>query len=84
MASVINVSSVATVECSSVNPLFSRFLRILQLLVQDPTGLENHSLPSIISFAVKQIYPIIMDKVVPDIKTVFYELLYLLLLNNWR
>lgn len=66
------------------DPFCFRFLRILQLLVQDPTGAENHSLPSIISFAMKQIYPAISERPAPDIKTVFYELLYLLLLNNWR
>ena len=65
--------------------IFSRFLRILQLLVQDPVGTETTCfLPSIISFTMKQIYPTISEKPVPDIKMVFYELLYLLLLNNWR
>jgi len=73
-----------------------RFLRILQLLVQDlafssapssssnPTGAEGQMLPSILSFIMNQIYPVISEKAVPDIKIVVYELLHVILLNNWR
>ena len=80
--------------------IIARFLHILQLLVQDPapssnpssssstssssSGSQNQMLPSILSFVMNQIYPVISEKVVPDIKIVLYELLHLILLNNWR
>lgn len=70
---------------SSLPPSSSlRFLKILQLLVQDSSGGDRALLPSVISFAMKQIYPIISKRPAPDVKGVLYELLFQLMLNNWR
>lgn len=60
------------------------FLKILILLVKDFANSFKSFLPSIVSFALRQMYPILAPRDVPDIKGVFYELLYEILLNNWR
>jgi len=69
-------------EGSLGSRVVERFLCILQLLVQD--GGDRSFLPSIISFVMNQIYPIVSKRPSPEIKAVLYELLFQLLLNNWR
>lgn len=64
--------------------LICRFLRILKLLVQDPAGADKAFLPSVISFVMSQIHPLISEQQNSDILLVLYELFYQLLLNNWR
>ena len=61
-----------------------RFLRILKLLVQDPAGADKAFLPSVISFVMSQIHPLVSEQPNSDILLVLYELFYQLLLNNWR
>ena len=38
-----------------------RFLKILQLLVQDPANAGKEVLPSVVSFVMNQIYPIVAE-----------------------
>ena len=61
-----------------------RFLRILKLLVQDPAGADKAFLPSVISFVMSQILPLVSEQQNADILLVLHELFYQLLLNNWR
>ena len=61
-----------------------RFLRILKLLVQDPAGADKAFLPSVISFVMSQILPLVSEQQNSDILLVLHELFYQLLLNNWR
>lgn len=61
-----------------------RFLRILQLLVGEGVGGDRVIVPSVIQFAMKQIYPIVAERPAPDVKAVLFDLLFQLLLNNWR
>ncbi|XP_077979557.1 exportin-6-like isoform X2 [Glandiceps talaboti] len=64
--------------------IVEKFLRILQILVQEPGSASKRFLPSIITLCMDQIYPIIAERSSPDIKCVLFELLHLLLLYNWR
>ncbi|XP_006823726.1 exportin-6-like [Saccoglossus kowalevskii] len=64
--------------------IVEKFLRILQILVQEPGSASKRFLPSIITLCMDQIYPIIAERSSPDIKSVLFELLHLLLLYNWR
>ncbi|EDO42656.1 predicted protein [Nematostella vectensis] len=61
-----------------------KFLRLLQLLVQEPAASFKAFLPGIISLSMDQLYPILAERQSPDIKTEFFELLHQLLLHNWR
>lgn len=61
-----------------------RFLHILQLLVGEGSGGDRIILSSVIQFTMKQIYPIVAERPAPDIKAVLFDLLFQLLLNNWR
>ena len=61
-----------------------RFLRILQLLVGEGGGGNRALLPSVIQFTMKQIYPIVSERPAPDVKAMLFELLFQILLNNWR
>lgn len=61
-----------------------RFLKILQLIVQEPGSAFKAFLPNIISICMDHIYPIIAQKPTVDIKHALYELLHELLQNNWR
>lgn len=70
-------------EGSTGSKVIEKFLKILQLLI-DNSGQDRPFLPSIISFAMNQIYPSIAERSVPDIKLALYQLLFHLLLNNWR
>ena len=63
---------------------FCRFLRILKLLVADPSGADKAFLPSVISFVMSQIHPLVNEQRNADILVVLFELFYQLLLNNWR
>ncbi|KAI0218442.1 Exportin-6-A [Lamellibrachia satsuma] len=61
-----------------------RFLKILELIVQEPGSAFKAFLPNIISICMDHIYPIIAQKPTVDIKPALYELLHELLQNNWR
>ena len=54
------------------------------LLVQDPAGADKAFLPSVISFVMSEIRPLLSEQQNSDIVMVLYELFYQLLLNNWR
>ncbi|KAI8501262.1 Exportin-6 [Branchiostoma belcheri] len=64
--------------------MFTRFLKILQLLVEEPGSAFKTFIPSIVSLCMDQVYPIIAERTIPDIKSVLFELLHHLLAHNWR
>ncbi|XP_072337474.1 exportin-6 isoform X2 [Scyliorhinus torazame] len=61
-----------------------KFLKILQVVVQEPGQAFKPFLPSIISLCMEQVYPIIAERSSPDVKMELFELLYQILHNNWR
>ncbi|KAJ8364159.1 hypothetical protein SKAU_G00129900 [Synaphobranchus kaupii] len=61
-----------------------RFLKILQVVVQEPGQAFKPFLPSIISLCMEQVYPILAEHSSPDVKAELFELLYQLLHHNWR
>ncbi|XP_048407891.2 exportin-6 isoform X2 [Stegostoma tigrinum] len=61
-----------------------KFLKILQVVVQEPGQAFKPFLPSIISLCMEQVYPIIAERASPDVKMELFELLYQILHNNWR
>lgn len=71
-------------ESSAAHRVIEKFLKILELIVQEPGTAFKTFLPSIISICMDQIYPIIAQRPAPDIKHVLYGLLHQLLINNWR
>ncbi|KAK2571880.1 Exportin-6 [Acropora cervicornis] len=71
-------------ESSAGSRVINKFLKILQLLVQEPAASFKAFLPNIIGLCMEQLYPIIIEQSCPDIKCEFYELLHQLLLHNWR
>ncbi|XP_052781970.1 exportin-6-like isoform X2 [Mya arenaria] len=71
-------------ESSAAHRVIEKFLKILQIIVQEPGSSFKRFLPSIINICLDYIYPTIAQRPSPDMKCVLYELLHELLLNNWR
>lgn len=64
--------------------IVERFLRILQLIIQEPGTAFKTFLPSTINLCMEHIYPLLAERSCPDVKLSLFELLYQILLNNWR
>lgn len=61
-----------------------KFLKILQVVVQEPGQVFKPFLPSIIVLCMEQVYPIVAERPSPDVKAELFELLYEVLHHNWR
>ncbi|KAM8779604.1 exportin-6 [Rhynchonycteris naso] len=61
-----------------------KFLKILQVVVQEPGQVFKPFLPSILSLCMEQVYPIIAERPSPDVKAELFELLFRTLHHNWR
>ncbi|XP_054991148.1 exportin-6 isoform X3 [Sorex araneus] len=61
-----------------------KFLKILQVVVQEPGQAFKPFLPSIIALCMEQVYPIIAERPSPDVKAELFELLFRTLHHNWR
>ncbi|MGH0126135.1 UNVERIFIED_CONTAM: hypothetical protein FKN15_073535 [Acipenser sinensis] len=61
-----------------------KFLKILQVVVQEPGHAFKPFLPSIISLCMEQVYPIVAERPSPDVKAELFELLNQVLHHNWR
>eukprot|EP00062_Callorhinchus_milii_P009071 gi/632952470/ref/XP_007891869.1/ PREDICTED: exportin-6 isoform X3 [Callorhinchus milii] len=61
-----------------------KFLKILQVVVQEPGQAFKPFLPSIISLCMEQVYPIVAERPSPDVKMELFELLFQILHHNWR
>ncbi|MED6276870.1 Exportin-6 [Characodon lateralis] len=61
-----------------------KFLKILQVVVQEPGQAFKPFLPSILSLCMEQVYPVVAERSSPDVKTEMFELLYQILHHNWR
>ncbi|KAJ8284173.1 hypothetical protein COCON_G00030230 [Conger conger] len=61
-----------------------RFLKVLQVVVQEPGQAFKPFLPKIISLCMEQLYPMLAEHSSPDVKAELFELLYQVLHHNWR
>uniref|UniRef100_A0A8C5GAA3 Importin N-terminal domain-containing protein n=1 Tax=Gouania willdenowi TaxID=441366 RepID=A0A8C5GAA3_GOUWI len=61
-----------------------KFLKILQVVVQEPGQAFKPFLPSILSLCMEQVYPLVTERSSTDIKAEMFELLYQILHQNWR
>ncbi|CAB1341276.1 unnamed protein product [Coregonus sp. 'balchen'] len=61
-----------------------KFLKILQVVVQEPGQAFKPFLPSVLSLCMEQVYPIVAERSSPDVKAEMFELLYQVLHHNWR
>uniref|UniRef100_A0A3Q1BHI9 Importin N-terminal domain-containing protein n=1 Tax=Amphiprion ocellaris TaxID=80972 RepID=A0A3Q1BHI9_AMPOC len=61
-----------------------KFLKILQVVVQEPGQAFKPFLPSILSLCMEQVYPVVSERSSPDVKAEMFELLYQILHQNWR
>uniref|UniRef100_A0A3P8WA05 Exportin 6 n=1 Tax=Cynoglossus semilaevis TaxID=244447 RepID=A0A3P8WA05_CYNSE len=61
-----------------------KFLKILQVVVQEPGQAFKPFLPSILSLCMEQVYPVVAERSSPDVKAEMFELLYQVLHQNWR
>lgn len=61
-----------------------RLLKILQLIIQEPGTAFKTFLPNTINLCIEHIYPLLAERSSPDVKPSLFELLYQVLLNNWR
>ncbi|KAL0993693.1 hypothetical protein UPYG_G00111800 [Umbra pygmaea] len=61
-----------------------KFLKILQVVVQEPGQAFKPFLPSIICLCMEQVYPVVAERSSPDVKAEMFELLYQVLHHNWR
>uniref|UniRef100_A0AAQ4RS16 Importin N-terminal domain-containing protein n=1 Tax=Gasterosteus aculeatus aculeatus TaxID=481459 RepID=A0AAQ4RS16_GASAC len=61
-----------------------KFLKILQVVVQEPGQAFKPFLPNILSLCMEQVYPVVAERSSPDVKAELFELLYQILHQNWR
>ncbi|KAJ8795213.1 hypothetical protein J1605_002837 [Eschrichtius robustus] len=61
-----------------------KFLKILQVVVQEPGQVFKPFLPRIISLCIEQVYPVIAERRSPAVKAELSELLFRTLHHNWR
>uniref|UniRef100_A0A8B9H4H2 Exportin 6 n=1 Tax=Astyanax mexicanus TaxID=7994 RepID=A0A8B9H4H2_ASTMX len=71
-------------EGSSGSKVVQKFLKILQVVVQEPGQTFKPMLPSILSLCMEQVYPIVAERSCPDVKAEMFELLFQILHQNWR
>uniref|UniRef100_A0A671TAA3 Importin N-terminal domain-containing protein n=1 Tax=Sinocyclocheilus anshuiensis TaxID=1608454 RepID=A0A671TAA3_9TELE len=71
-------------EGSSGSKVVQKFLKILQVVVQEPGQTFKPLLPSILSLCLDQVYPIVSERSCPDVKAEMFELLFQILHQNWR
>ncbi|XP_077590273.1 exportin-6 [Stigmatopora nigra] len=71
-------------EGSSGCRVVQKFLKILQVVVQEPGQAFKPFLPSILSLCMEQVYPVVAERSSPDVKAEMFELLYQILHQNWR
>lgn len=71
-------------ESTAAHRVIEKFLKILQIIIQEPGTAFKRFIPSIIDICMDHIYPVIAQRPSPDMKQVMYELLHELLINNWR
>lgn len=71
-------------EGSAGARLVEKFLKLLQQVVQEPGSAFKTFLPSTIDFCMNHIYPIIAERPSPEVKLPLFELLYQLMLHNWK
>ncbi|KAL5018253.1 hypothetical protein ScPMuIL_003975 [Solemya velum] len=71
-------------ESTAAHRVVEKFLKILELTVQEPGSAFKSFIPSIISISMDHIYPIIATRQSPDMKQSLYHLLHELVMNNWR
>lgn len=71
-------------EGSSGSNVVQKFLKILQVVVQEPGQSFKPLLPSILSLCLDQVYPIVAERSCPDVKAELFELLFQILHQNWR
>ncbi|XP_060583375.1 exportin-6-like [Ruditapes philippinarum] len=71
-------------ESSAAHRVIEKFLKILQIIIQEPGSSFKRFLPSIIDICMEHIYPVIAQRSSPDMKQVLYELLHEFLLSNWK
>ncbi|GFS20899.1 exportin-6-like [Elysia marginata] len=71
-------------ETSGAFRVIENFLKILELIVQEPGSQFKAFLPRVISIAMDQVYPIVAPRPSPDMKSAIYHLLHEILENNWR
>ncbi|KAM9457944.1 exportin-6 [Clarias gariepinus] len=71
-------------EGSAGSKVVEKFLKILQVVVQEPGQTFKPMLPSILSLCMEQVYPIVADRSCPDVKVEMFELLFQILHQNWR
>ncbi|XP_076324683.1 LOW QUALITY PROTEIN: exportin-6-like [Tachypleus tridentatus] len=61
-----------------------KFLNLLEKVIQEPGSAFKAFIPSTITLCMDQIYPVIAERPSPEVKQALFELLYQLLLNNWK
>ncbi|XP_023654269.1 exportin-6 [Paramormyrops kingsleyae] len=71
-------------EGSAGGRVVEKFLKILQVVVQEPGQAFKPFLPSIICLCLEQVYPIVAERSSPDVKAEMFELLFQVLHHNWR
>ncbi|XP_041363102.1 exportin-6-like isoform X2 [Gigantopelta aegis] len=78
LANIIQQGSSASIS------VVEKFLKLLQLIVEEPGSSFKAFLPQVLTICLDQVYPIIAQRPSPDIKVVFYKLLHELVIHNWR
>ena len=61
-----------------------KFLRLLRLIVSEPSAAFRRLLPAVLELALDRLYPLLAERPAPDLKVPLFELLAAVLEHNWR
>ncbi|KAF4514168.1 UNVERIFIED_CONTAM: hypothetical protein B566_EDAN019328, partial [Ephemera danica] len=64
--------------------VLDKFLKILQLMIQEPGQAFKQFVPSTITLCMDHIFPLVSERQCPDVKLALLELLAQVLLHNWK
>ncbi|XP_043246951.1 exportin-6-like isoform X1 [Amphibalanus amphitrite] len=61
-----------------------KFLRLLRLIVSEPSAAFRRLLPAVLELVLDRLYPLLAQRPAPDLKVPLFELLAAVLEHNWR
>lgn len=79
-----NIANVPVSESAACSKLLDKFFKMLTLLVQQSASNLKSLIPPMLSLVLSQLSPFIMQTMIPDVTTCFFEFLYQFLFNNFK
>ncbi|ESO05119.1 hypothetical protein HELRODRAFT_111555 [Helobdella robusta] len=73
-----------TDEKSASHQIVEKFLQILTIIASEPGQTFKKFLPSILDLSLRQVYPLLAERQIPDVKVTLFSLFHSILKHNWK